>query len=200
MVQGENSNEERVAGPLFLLVGLTLLVTGVGLAILGCKLENAAVRQRSALSRFSFESGPRSGDIFANLDDIRSQGGDSHHNRRGSFFGSSFNPSLSSTRRSTLATIAQAVPHGFFMMESQSPRTPKSPSHIPNPYKNGYNHRHSTVNPEASASTTKLSDEFQDVELGSPSRDDDEFTLPALSLRPSIIPIPMFVSPNRRMR
>ncbi|XP_035715294.1 uncharacterized protein LOC118438725 [Folsomia candida] len=176
--QGEDSQEERVAGPLFLVVGLGLLALGVGLAMLGCKLERAAARQRSAMSRFSFESGgSRSVDIFANLDDIRSQGGDSSH-RRGSFFGSSFNQ----TRRSTLSTIAQAVPLGFFMTES--PRTPKTPT---------------TVNPptnNSTTATTKLSDEFQEVELGSPTRD-DEFTLPALTLRPSIIPIPMFLSSNR---
>ncbi len=202
----EDRNEERVAGPLFVVVGLCLIVFGVGLAVLGCKLERAAARTRSALSRFSFESSVGNqnrtggGDIFANLDDIRFH----DQTRRNSFFGSSFNfnPSSSSTtRRSTLSTIAQAVPLGFFMTES--PRTPKTfnnshlhPNANPN-YTDNFSLSPISTN-AGNVATTKLSDEFQEVELGSPVREDgdDEFKLPALSLRPSIIPIPMFISPN----
>jgi hypothetical protein len=99
------------------------------------------------------------------------------------------------TRRSTLATIAQAVPVGFFM-PSDSPRTPGSTSV-------GYQ-----GNRQNSSLVTGDASEFQEIELSSPKKkprktsgilqnqnstsfEDDEFNLPALTLRPSL-PIPMF--------
>jgi hypothetical protein len=94
--------EERLAGPLFVIIGFTLVFLGISLAVLGYRLNREAQRQRLALNRFPMDSptnGSRSNHrgafegspdfFFSSFSNLDGQDG-TGTSRRSSFFGNSF--------------------------------------------------------------------------------------------------------------
>ncbi|CAG7629509.1 unnamed protein product [Allacma fusca] len=182
--------EGKVAGPLFVVIGSTLILVGVGLTIVGWKVNQEAKRQ---MNHFSLQTPPpltpETQDYFsafANIQDSNfyNRGGtpSSQSSRRESFF----NPNFFSDRRKTLPTIAQAVPVGFFM-DGKLSGVPDSGS---------MSSRLHPCSPE-SCQVDKLNGISKELETEG-STDFNEsapYRKASLSLRPSL-PIPIIASPS----
>ena len=105
----------KIAGPLFVVIGSTLVIVGVGLTLVGWKVNQEAKRQRN---HFTLQTPPpptpdSQGDYFgsgfANIHDSnflsRVTTPSTQSSRRESFFSNS----VFSDRRRTLPTIAQVI-------------------------------------------------------------------------------------------